>query len=250
MYVRVVRLKMKPGCLFSFREYYERRILPALAATPGCLIASLMRPASEDEGTECDSLTLWDSASHADAYVDSGLYDELLDGADPYLASATEWKTSLPLVGPEQRPPLQDPEVEAYPVQVASEASLSEPPPHFLRIVDMRVEPSAFPDLMRTYQAEVVPALLSSPGCRAAYLVEGPTGRSRAISATFWDDEASALRHQASGRLDELTAVLRPYLSGIYQWRLSLAAEGAPRTVTASDLDVRGYHVVTGRRLR
>ena len=41
-----------------------------------------------------------------DAYVESGLYDELLDGADPFLATATEWKTDLAQILPLQRPPL------------------------------------------------------------------------------------------------------------------------------------------------
>ena len=82
------------------------------------------------------------------------------------------------------------------------------------------------------------------------YLVEGLRGKSQALSVTFWSDEASAVRYEASGRFDELASLLRPYLSGLYQWRLSLAPAGEARDLKGTDLTVSGFHVVAGRRLR
>ena len=96
MFLRVVRTKLREGALWRFREYYEERILPALEKTEGCLYAALLRPTADSAARGLDSLTLWESAAHADAYVSSGLYDDLLDGADPFLAAAaTEWKADL-----------------------------------------------------------------------------------------------------------------------------------------------------------
>jgi heme-degrading monooxygenase HmoA len=250
MFLRVVRVKVREGGLWPFREYYERHILPALVRTEGCLFAALLRPAAEDEATSCDSLTLWDTCEHAEAYVASGLYDELLDGADPFLAAVTEWKADLSRLQPVQRPPLPDPTVDTYPVEVAREASSDHGSTAlFLRIVDHRVEPARFEELRKTYEDVLAPSLVGTPGCLAAYLVEGPRGKSQALSVTLWDDEASAVRYESSGRFDDLAAQLQPFLSGLYHWRLSLTSDGEERSLRGSDLAVSGFHVLAGRRI-
>jgi quinol monooxygenase YgiN len=251
MYLRVVRARVREGCLWQFREYYEARILPALAETEGCLFAALLRPAEGADAASGDSLTLWASEADADAYVASGLYDELLDGADPFLAAVTEWQADLSRLQPAHRPALPDPDIDTYPVEVAREAPADQGMPAlFLRIVDHRVEPARFGDLRKTYEDVLAPALLETPGCLAAYLVEGQRGKSQALSITLWKDEVSAVRYESSGQFDALTSRIRPFLSGLYQWRLSLASAGEARGVKGSDLDVSGFHVVVGRRLR
>ena len=248
MFLRVVRMKLREGSVWAFREYYEGRIVPALEATKGCVFAALLRPAAA-QGDSCDSLTLWESAADADAYVDGGLYDELLDGADPFLASVTEWRADLSRLEPERRPPLPDPEVETFPVEVAHEAEPDGAPTLFLRMVDHRIEPARFEAFCRTYDEEIAPALLETPGCLAAYFVEGSQGKSRALSITFWRDEASAIRYESTGRFDVLAAKVQPFLSGVYQWRLSLSTGSVDRTIRGRDLDVAGFHVLAGRRL-
>ena len=251
MYLRLVRLRLRKGTLWEFREYYEARILPALARTPGCLYAALLQPLAKEAEEDCDSLTLWDGVAAADAYVESGLYDELLDGADAFLAQATAWTNDPSRLLPGERPPLPDPDVDVYPVEVARQAGAEgSASAVFVRVVDHRVEPARFEELRRTYDETVAPALLETPGCLAAFLVEGPSGRSNALSVTFWKDEASAVRYEADGRFDALVAHLRPFFSGLYQWRLSLAPSGQGRSVSGSDLDVTGYAVLAGRRIR
>lgn len=251
MFLRLVRLNLKEGRLWPFRDYYENRVLPALESTEGCLYAALLRPATEPTPGSLDSLTLWESEADADAYVDSGLYDTLLDGADPFLAAATEWKADLTRLQPGQRPPLPDPEVETYPVEVARDTTdRTEAPALYLRIVDHRVEPARFQELKETYETSIAPVLLEVPGCLATYLVEGLRGKSQALSVTFWRDEASAVRYEASGRFDAFASLLGPFLSGLYQWRLSLAPEGETRGIRGSDLSVTGFQVIAGRRLR
>ena len=58
------------------------------------------------------------------------------------------------------------------------------------------------------------------------------------------------MRYEASGQFDALAVPSSPFLSGLYQWRLSLAPAGEERGLKGSDLDVSGFHVVAGRRLR
>lgn len=250
MYLRLVRLKLREGAFWAFRTYYEERILPTLDRTEGCLYAALLRRAEEPVTASCDSLTIWESAAHAEAYVSKGIYDVLLDGADPFLAEATEWKAELQRADSTPRPPLPDPAVETYPVEVARVGPTEGASPSlFLKIVDHRVEPKHFEELKRTWQESVAPGLLEIRGCRAAYLLEGLRGRSQALSVTFWDDESSAVRYETSGRFDALVSRVRPYLSGLYQWRLSLAPAGTERDLRGTDLSVSGFHIVAGRRL-
>lgn len=251
MYLRVLKANLRDGAFFGFREYYETGVLPALATTDGCLFAALLKPTAEAAANTAVSLTLWESAAHADAYVDSGRYDELLDGADPYLSAATEWRADLSRLDVDERPPLPDPAVETFPVEVARSApGDADSGALFLRIVDHRVEPARFDELKKTYEESLAPRLLATPGCLATYLVEGLRGKSQALSVTFWADEASAVRYEAGGEFDALASLLRPFLSGIYQWRLSLAPVGEGRELKGTDLDVTTFHVVAGRRLR
>lgn len=252
MYFRLVRLKVRPESLWAFRDYYESRILPGLASAGGCLYAALLRPTRpvEDGEASCDSLTLWESEEKADSYVDSGRYDELLDGADPFLAGATVWGADLSRPDVGNRPPLPDPKVETGSVEAVREADAgSTLRALFLRVVDHRVEAGRLAMFRRTWEEEVAPSLLSTPGCLAAYLVEGLKGREQALSVTFWSDEESAVRYEMSGRFDELAGKLAPCLSGLYRWRLALEPDGAARALRGSDLAVSAFRVVVGRKL-
>lgn len=252
MYFRLVRLKVRPESFWEFRDYYESRILPGLASAGGCLYAALLRPArpAEEAETACDSLTLWESEERADAYVDSGRYDELLDGADPFLAGATVWTSDLARLEVGDRPPLPDPKVETGSVEALREGEHGGTlPALFLRVVDHRVDPGGLEALKRTWEEEVAPALLATPGCLAAYLVEGLQSRAQALSVTFWSDEESAVRYELSGLFDELAGKLAPHLSGLYRWRLALEPDGAARALRGSDLAVSAFRVVVGRRL-
>ncbi len=252
VFFRLVRLKLRPESRWAFRDYYERRILPGLASAGGCLYAALLRPVrpAEEAETACDSLTLWESEERADAYVDSGRYDELLDGADPFLAGATVWSADLTRLEVGDRPPLPDPTVETGTVEALREADGERKlPALFLRVVDHRVDPCSLEALERTWDEEVAPGLLATPGCLAAYLVERRRGRAQALSVTFWSDEESAVRYEMSGRFDELAGKLAPHLSGLYRWRLALEPDGAARHLRGRDLTVSAFHVVVGGRL-
>jgi heme-degrading monooxygenase HmoA len=250
MHMRFVRLKVKEGKHWDFARFYEDRIIPAMQETEGCLFASLLQPLGDDE--ECVSMTMWRSGELAETYEKSGLYDQILDEADEFLAEASEWHVRLAGDPGGTVPPLQDPEIEAYPVELAGFSNRTDQFSSrgiYLRIVAARVESGKFNDLKETYDREIKPCLLATKGCRAVFLVEGVGTSSRALSVTVWDHEEDAIRYELSGAFDENIAKVSEFFSGLYQWKLSLATDDQRESVSGKDLDVRGYQQVVGRRL-
>jgi heme-degrading monooxygenase HmoA len=251
MYMRIVNLKVKEGRQGDLARFYEDRVIPALRESKGCLYASLLQPSDDDQ--ECISMTFWRSRKAAEAYEKSGRYDELLDDSDDFLAEASEGRVQSSAGSAGMASTLQDPEVEAYPVEVAAVGEVVDavgPHRFFVRIVSARVEAGRFDELKKRYDEEVKPALMATKGCRAVFLVENVKRRSRVLSVTIWDSEEDAIRYELSGAFDKLTARVSEFFSGLYQWKLSLSPSERGDTVTGKHLDVRGFQVVTGRSLR
>ena len=251
MFMRFVNLKVKEGRQRDLARFYEDRVIPALQEAKGCLYASLLQPSDDDQ--ECVSMTFWRSGEAAEAYETSGLYDELLDESDDFMAEVSEGRVQSSSESSGVFPALQDPEVEAYPVEVAAVGEVVDavgPHQFFVRIVSARVEAGRFEDLKKRFDEEIKPALMATKGCRAVFLVENVKRRSRALSVTLWDSEEDAIRHELSGAFDEMVAKVSEFFSGLYQWRLSLGTSQERSTVTGKDLKVRGFQVVTGRSLR
>jgi heme-degrading monooxygenase HmoA len=147
---------------------------------------------------------------------------------------------------------LQDPEVEAYPVEVAGigEVVDADAARHFfVRLVSARIKIGKFEALKERFNKEIKPALMATKGCRAVFLVENTKTQERAMSVTVWDSEEDAIRYEISGGFDEQTAKVSEFFSGLYQWKLSLSQSQDRRSVSGKDLDVRGFQVVTGKRL-
>jgi len=251
MFMRFVNLKVREGRQRDFARFYEDRVIPALQETGGCLYASLLQPSDDDQ--EHVSMTMWRSRETAEAYETSGMFDKLLDDSDPYLAEVSEGRVQSSARSSGVFPALQEPEVEAYPVEVAAIGEVVDavgPQHFFVRIVSARVESGRFDEFKNRYDDEVKPVLMATKGCRMVFLVENVKRRSRVLSVTVWDSEEDAIRYEISGAFDELTARVSEFFSGLYQWKLSLGPAGDRETVTGKDLDVRGFQVVTGRSLR
>ncbi len=249
MFMRFVHLKVTEDTFWDTLKFYEGKVIPTLQATEGCLFASLLQPTIEMK--ECVSMTIWASQEYAEAYEASGVYDRLLDESDEAMAERTEWRAKLTGDRINAPPPIYDPEVEGFPVEVAGDTAALEADVSrhlFLRIVAVRIDPVRFHELRQRYDQELVPALLETPGCRAAFLVEGIKARTRALSVTVWDSEEDAVRYELSGRFDELVGKISEFFSGLYQWKLSLSSSGSGR-VSGNELEVSGYNIVTGRRL-
>lgn len=249
MYMRFVHLKVKEGRLWDLARFYEERVIPGLEATEGCLFASLLQ--ATDEDNESVSMTLWNSREHAEAYEKSGLYDEFLDEGDPFLAETAEWRVRL---GGDAASdiPHQEPEIEAFPVEVAALSNRRDDFSSrqlFMRIVAVRVKPGHVGDFRERWEQEVKPRLLETKGCRAVFLVEGFKSRPQILSVTVWDRQEDAIRYEISGAFDELTARLKEFMSGLYQWNLAVPSGEDHEAASDRGLDVSSYHLVTGRRL-
>ena len=251
MFMRIVNLRVEEGKQGELARFYENRVIPALKSSQGCFYAALLQPSDDDQ--ECISMTFWQSREAAEAYEKSGLYDELLDDSDDFLAEVSAGRVQLAGGSGGAQPALQDPPVETYPVEVAAIGEVVDavgPQRFFVRIVSARVEAGRFEELKKRYDEEVKPALMATKGCRAVFLVENVKRRSRILSVTLWDSEEDAIRYELSGSFDQLTSRLSEYFSGLYQWKLSLSSSGDSETVTGKHLDVRGFQVVTGRSLQ
>lgn len=251
MFMRFVNMKVQEGKLRDLARFYEDRVIPALQDSGGCLYASLLQPSDDDQ--ECVSMTIWRSGEAAEAYEKSGAYDELLDESDVILAEVSAGKVQGSSEQSGAFQALQDPEVEAYPVEVAAVGEVVDavgPHQFFVRIVSARVEAGRFGELKQRFDEEIKPALMATKGCRAVFLVENVKRRSRALSVTVWNSEEDAIRHELSGAFDEMVAKVSEFFSGLYQWKLSLGTSQERGSVTGKDLNVRGFQVVTGRSLR
>ncbi len=251
MFMRFVNLKVKEGRLRDLARFYEDRVIPAIQESGGCLYASLLQPSDDDQ--ECVSMTIWRSSEAAEAYETSGVYDELLDDSDEFLAEVSEGRVQSSSEQSGTFSALQDPEIEAYPVEVAAVGDVVDavgPHQFFVRIVSARVESGRFDELKKRFDEEIKPALMVTKGCRAVFLVENVKRRSRALSVTVWDSEEDAIRHELSGAFDEMVAKVSEFFSGLYQWRLALDTSQQRSSVSGKDLKVRGFQVMTGRRLQ
>jgi heme-degrading monooxygenase HmoA len=250
MFMRIVNLKVKEGLMPDFARFYEEHVVPALQESGGCLYASLLQPSGDDQ--ECVSMTWWRNKEAAEAYENSGRYDKLLDDSDHLLAEVSEGRVQSSAKSPGAFPALQDPDVEAYPVEVAAVGEVVDavgPHKFFVRIVSARVEADRFDELKKRYDEEIKPAMMATKGCRAVFLVENVRRRSRALSVTVWDCEEDAIRYELSGAFDEHVSKVSEFFSGLYQWKLSLSPTDDGATVTGKHLDVKGFQVVTGHRL-
>ena len=93
MYLRLVHAKVKPEMVSLLPIAYEERIIPRLQEMSGCLYAGLIMSAAHED--ECISMTLWDTRKQAEEYEKSGLFDELLAEARPYLLDSSVWRVQL-----------------------------------------------------------------------------------------------------------------------------------------------------------
>lgn len=250
MFMRLVNLRVKEGRMIDFARFYEKRTIPALQKTKGCLYASLLKPTDDD--VECVSMTWWRNRDDVNAYERSGLYDELLDEMDDMMAEVVEMKVRSSGESKRDIHLLQDPDVEAYPVEVAGigdvvDADITRH--FFVRLVSARIQTGKFEALKERFNEEIKPVLMATKGCRAVFLVENTKTQERALSVTIWDSEEDAIRYEISGGFDEQTAKVSEFFSGLYQWRMSLSPTENRRSVSGKDLDVKGFQVVTGKRL-
>lgn len=247
MFMRFVQLGIKSEASEAFERFYEHRVAPALLSEDGCVFARLIKSTEDD--TDFISFTLWASPEAAAEYEESGRYKSLVSENQPFQEDSTEWKIQLtPENTLEYLPVQEDPEVRAMPVVAGS--SESDMPDKidchtYIRILNAKVNPDQFDELSALYNDELVPQLLGIPGCRAAYLI-GMQERSEGLSITIWDSQEAAREYESSGKFAELLGRAAPYLSAMYQWKMTLDPSKRDRTHLSDDVSVKGYEVIAG----
>ena len=247
MFMRFVQLSIKPEAATAFERFYDHRVAPALLEENGCLFARLIRSTESD--SEFISFTLWKSAAEAALYEDSGHYQALLAQNKPFQEASNEWKIQLTEDNTlEYRPVIEDPDVKAMPVVAGSDdedAVEKISAQTYVRILSAQVNPDHFDDLKKTYDEEITPALLQVPGCQAAYLI-GMPDTNEGLSITVWESEDMAVAYEESGTFDTLMKKALPYLSSLYQWKMTLDPSKQARTHMSNDVSIKGYKVVSG----
>jgi heme-degrading monooxygenase HmoA len=69
-------------------------------------------------------------------------------------------------------------------------------------------------ELARVYESECVPIVRGEPGNVDCYLLEPVLAGEPAVACTLWRTEAHAQRYEASGRAQEVVALVRRFFAG------------------------------------
>jgi quinol monooxygenase YgiN len=250
MYMRFVQLEVRNSMIEAFQRFYEFRLTPALMNEPGCLFARLIQ--SDSNPGEFLSFTLWTSPEAASSYESSGHFDSLIEENEPFLEDRTEWKIQLSEDNTLEYAPVRErPSVQAMPV--AAGTTHADPTKKigtdmYVRILSAKIIAGEFANLKKIYDDEIAPELLKVYGCQGAYLIGSPDSE-EGLSVTIWEDKDKGDAYESSGKFNELVALAQPYLSSVYQWKMSLDRTRRERTHSSDDLSVRGYHIVTGENM-
>jgi heme-degrading monooxygenase HmoA len=248
MFMRLVQVKVKPESSENLAGLYAQRIVPVLQQTPGCIYASLIRSTSNPD--ESISLTLWETAHDADVYEQSGAFQRLIAEAQPYFSDASEWKVQLSKdLTLEYTPVAEEPVIRSYNETTPStdRPLLAEAGRLFIRILSVKLQPGKTEEFSKIYQSEILPVLRSVQGCRYAFLTEGVEERNEVISLTIWDSKEAADVYESSGLFKKLTRKVQHTFSELYQWKMAAERRSSVQVTTTEDLNIRGYHVVSGK---
>jgi len=252
MHMRLVHIEVKKGAAPLLQDFYSKRIIPSLHDVKGCRYAGLTQSIHHPE--QCISLTLWDSQEDAEAYENKGTFQELMEGAHPFLCESSEFKIQLSEnLTLEYVPIPNEPVVKAYPIAARSEIQASGPESGgamWLRIVSLKVLPGKLDEFNRLYSEYSIPALRKVKGCRYVYLLASDERDHEVLSVTSWDSKQDAEAYENSGLFEQLLEVQKHTLSGLYQWKQSLDKAEASQSTTSEDVMVENYAVLTGKNFK
>ncbi len=117
MWVRIISLKVKPGKMEEFSEFYVSHVIPRLRAVRGCRYVYLTGKAQRPD--EILSVTSWDTKDDAERYEQSGAFGVLLRSAQHVLSDLYQWKQDDEKEGAVRSTTSDDPVVEQYTVLVS-----------------------------------------------------------------------------------------------------------------------------------
>jgi len=142
-----------------------------------------------------------------------------------------------------EKPKVQGMPIVAGTIQNDPSSKIGSDP--YVRILSFKVDPANCTEFKRLYNDVTTPEILKVPGCRAAFLI-GTGDGTGSVSVTIWDAKEYADAYERSGKFDELFSILRPFLSSLYQWKMTLDPRHQVRTHSSDDVSVVGYHTVAG----
>jgi heme-degrading monooxygenase HmoA len=250
MFMRLVQLGVETQMIDDFREIYNKDIISRLQRMPGCRFVGLIE--SGTEKTEFISLTLWDTQENADNYEKGGVYEELLGKLKPYLRNSSEWKIQLSEnLELEYKPVAEEPVIKRYSVQAHTDATSEGNIDSrlYVRIVSLSIQAGRENEFRQIYSDEIIPALLSTKGCRYAYLTQSVQDAGGFISVTIWDSKSDADLYESSGKFKELVDKVAHTFSQFYRWKMALENDYNANIKTTEDMKIESYNLVTGRNI-
>jgi heme-degrading monooxygenase HmoA len=250
MYLRLVHLKVKPGRRRELREFYESRVMGALAQMPGCVHVALLEGRDRTEGWL--SATFWKSYEQAEDYEESGLPAQLIEESEGILVHERQWKVELSQdMKVDYQSAMRALEVEGYSIEDAGGRVDPRQGPQaftYVRIVSLKIDPEKVEEFKRRWDKVVVPVLREVRGCRFAFLSEAIQDRHHMLSVSIWDNQQSALKYELSGKFHELTRRLQDTLAPDFKWKKALAPSVGSQA-SGPEPETRGYEVVAGGRV-
>ena len=248
MFMRLVQLNVEISNIDEFRENYNKEVIEKLQRTPGCRYVGLIENGNQE--SEFISLTLWDTVEQAEEYEKKGIYSELLHKLKPYLQNSSEWKIQLSEnLELEYKPVTEEPVIKKYNVQATGDKETlgSDTSRLYVRIVSLSIQDGKEEEFKTIYSNEIIPALLSTKGCRYAYLTQSIQEKDGFISVTIWDSKYDADLYESSGKFDNLVDKVSHTFSQFYRWKMALERDYDANIKTSEDMKVEKYNVVTGK---
>lgn len=250
MYLRMVEANVLKDADRTLEFIYSERILTALEQTPGCIFAGLLQ--RQDQPGKYISLTLWKSEKDAEIYEKTGDYQKNLESVIHILDVQNEWKIQLSKDNVvEYTPVTSDLKVTSYPV-IAGRDPLPEQAANassYLRILSLKVKDGCREKFTNLYNRDILPNLKKVDGCRYAFLLDNSSENGEMISLSIWDDEASVIDYEKSGRFKEFMLKIEHTLGELYKWKMALEESEEPvKTVTSQDIGIRRFRLITGRK--
>ncbi len=248
MFMRLVQLNVERPVISEFREAYNRDVIERLQKTDGCRFAGLIESGAE----ECEfiSLTLWDKQEQAESYEKGGVYEELLGKIRQYLQNSSEWKIQLSEnLELEYQQVSEEPVIKKYAVRAQADKSdtRSIDSRLYVRIVSLSIQEGKEEEFKQIYTDEIIPALLTTEGCKYAYLTQSVQDKSGFISVTIWDSKGDADLYESSGKFDALVNKVSHTFSQFYRWKMALERDYSANIKTSEDMKVESYNLVTGK---
>jgi quinol monooxygenase YgiN len=252
MHLRIERLRLKSGADSEFAAFYSDEALPIFGRTPGCRFAALLAPWHASEHL---ALTVWERPESARTYERSALFQFVLGRIAPLLDLALEDKVHVDpdtvlTVDPNDTVGEIAASLPTLGFSIEDDAPLAaladHAPARFVRVTEIRVDPSCVESFRAAYREEIVPALSAQEGCSGALLAERADDATDMRSMSFWDREESSFRYEATGESKRLTERVGALLSPVYDWRLT-PPDGMP--LGRRPLEVKSYARVAARAL-